>query len=116
MKIPVAPVPKPRMTRSDRWKKRPAVLRYWDFCDALRQHYTDTVPDRVVLTFHIPMPASWAKKKKASMMNMPHQQKPDIDNYVKAFLDALCEDDSYVYGIKAEKYWSTEGFIEVDSY
>ena len=29
MYYPVEPVAKPRMTRSDRWKKRPVVEKYW---------------------------------------------------------------------------------------
>ena len=47
------------------------------------------------------------------MEGKPHQQRPDVDNYAKAFLDALCEDDSHVYSLKAEKYWSRTACIEV---
>ena len=35
--INIQPVAKPRMTRSDRWKKRPVVLKYWQFKDALKE-------------------------------------------------------------------------------
>ena len=40
----------------------------------------------------------------------PHHQKPDVDNLVKAFLDAaqdggMLVDDSVVYSITAKKYW-----------
>ena len=40
----------------------------------------------------------------------PHHQKPDLDNLVKAFLDAaqdggMLVDDSVVYSIIAKKYW-----------
>ena len=37
MSINIQPVAKPRMTRSDRWKKRPVVLKYWQFKDALKE-------------------------------------------------------------------------------
>lgn len=47
------------------------------------------------------------------MDGTPHQQRPDIDNYAKAFLDALCEDDSYVYDLRAEKYWGRQASITV---
>lgn len=33
---PILPVPKPRMTQRDVWQKRPVVLRYRKFCDAVR--------------------------------------------------------------------------------
>lgn len=122
MYIPLEPVPKPRMTQRDRWAQRPAVLRYRQYCDDLRMHWSlryDTpreVPERLALRFYITMPVSWSKKKRLEMIGAPHQQRPDIDNLVKAFLDALCEDDSYVYAIKAEKYWSEEGGLEVEEY
>lgn len=116
MKILIDPVPKPRMTKSDRWKQRPAVLRYWEYCDNLREAVGDwEVPPRLSLVFHVPMPKSWSKKKKAEMDGKPHQQTPDIDNYEKAFLDALCENDAYVYDLRGQKYWSTSGFIEVET-
>lgn len=40
----------------------------------------------------------------------PHRQKPDVDNLVKAFLDAAQDggmliDDSIVYSVTATKYW-----------
>ena len=104
------------MTRSDAWKKRPAVLRYWAFCDELRLLYKKEVPSSLALTFNMPMPKSWSKKKRLEMQGKPHQAKPDIDNLIKSFLDALCEDDSYVYRIRGEKYWADEGSISVDEY
>lgn len=118
MIIKITPVPKPRMTQRDRWAKRPAVVRYHEFCDALRTLWGHTgegdVPESLSLTFFMPMPKSWSDKKKANMLNKPHQQRPDIDNLAKAFLDALCEDDSYVYHLEATKVWSGEGAIQVE--
>lgn len=121
MRIPLAPVPKPRMTQRDRWAKRPAVVRYYEFCDLLRNEWVNltddqAVPPVLVLRFNIPMPQSWSRVKKESMRGGGHQQRPDIDNLIKAFLDALCEDDSYVYSVTAEKYWSDEGSIEVENF
>jgi Holliday junction resolvase RusA-like endonuclease len=120
MLLNIKPVGKPRMTQRDRWAKRPAVVRYYQFCDKLRSLWPslneDGVNPRVSLIFYIPMPPSWSVKKKAEMRMKPHQQRPDIDNLVKAFLDALCEDDSYIYAVKAEKYWADEGAIMVEGY
>lgn len=57
------------------------------------------------------MPASWAETKKAEYEGKPHQAKPDIDNFLKALLDCLCADDSYIYDVQATKYWAREGKI-----
>jgi Holliday junction resolvase RusA-like endonuclease len=65
------------------------------------------------ITFFIPMPNSWSKKKKEEMLLQPHQQKPDIDNLSKAFMDAFGEDDSHVYKLEAEKYWNDKGKIVI---
>lgn len=121
MRIPIEPMGKPRMTQRDRWKKRPVVLRYHAYCDLLRAEWNNLtssadVPERLVLRFNIPMPMSWSLKKRTAHFGQPHQQRPDIDNLAKAFMDALCEDDSYVYSLKAEKYWSDEGSIEILEY
>lgn len=114
MILAMNPVPKPRMTQRDRWAKRPAVVRYYAFCDELRELWGElSVPDQVNLIFTIPMPNSWSNLKKTNMIGKPHQQRPDIDNLVKAFLDALMKDDSVVWSIKAEKVWGEWGSIEV---
>ena len=112
----IKPCPKPRMTRADRWKKRPIVLKYWDFCNELERQAIklEYIPgDKVSLVFFIPMPKSWSKKKREQMLGKPHKAKPDIDNLAKAFLDALLTEDSYVYSLSAEKYWSNEPSIVV---
>jgi len=43
------------------------------------------------------------------MLGKPHQQKPDIDNLVKSLLDAVLDDDSSVYEIRAVKFWGEVG-------
>ena len=111
--IPITPVPKPRMTQRDRWAKRPAVVRYYDFKDELRRQIKGDLEPRISVVFRVPMPPSWSRKKRADMDGKPHQQKPDIDNYLKALMDALCEDDSYIYDIRAQKYWAVDGAIEI---
>ena len=112
--INIQPVAKPRMTRSDRWKKRPVVLKYWQFKDALKekaeQKNWDLSKD-ITIYFSIAMPKSWSKKKKKQMNKQPHQQKPDIDNLIKSVLDSLAEEDSYIYSVKAVKSWSEKGNV-----
>jgi Holliday junction resolvase RusA-like endonuclease len=121
VRIPINPVPKPRLTQRDRWKQRPVVLRYHAYCDLLRFEWKNLtsskeVPEKLALKFNLPMPISWSKRKRDLMRGKPHQQRPDIDNLAKAVMDALCEDDSYVYALKAEKYWSDEGSIDFLEY
>jgi len=113
----VIPVPKPRQTRSDVWKKRPIVMRYRQFADDLREDCRKKgfVPSGwLVIVFHLPMPKSWSKKKKEGMLNMSHCSKPDLDNLVKSCVDALFagipdRDDACVHTINARKVWSTSG-------
>lgn len=105
------------MTRSDKWRKRPVVVRYFAYCDRLRELGSGReVSPVLVLRFYISMPRTWSIKKKAEMEGRPHQQRPDIDNLIKAFLDALCEEDSYVYDVHATKYWSVLPGIEVEGW
>lgn len=84
------------------------------YCDALRALLPGyEVPGELEIEFGVPMPKSWPAKKKLLMEGKPHTQRPDIDNLAKAFMDALCEDDSYVYSLKAVKLWSNEGYIKL---
>lgn len=116
IEITVAPVAKPRMTRSDKWKQRPAVLKYRQFKDDLRMQVTGSLDARFSVIFFVPMPASWSEKKKVAMYRTPHQQRPDVDNYLKGLMDALCEEDSHVYDVRAQKYWDYNGRIELTEF
>ena len=110
---PVVPVPKPRMTQRDKWQKRPAVMRYRAFCDDLRAHKCTLPESGSHVIFHMPMPKSWSKKKRAEMLGQPHRQKPDVDNLTKAILDAVLKDDSGVWDMRTTKIWSDIGCIEI---
>lgn len=117
----ITPIGAPRLNRFDAWKKRPRVLRYFAFRDAVALQMKKDGIDRdklfrLVATFFIPMPKSWSKKKHILMKNTPHQQKPDIDNMVKALLDSIFRegDDCKVYSVVALKYWTDgDGKIEI---
>ena len=110
--IDIKPVPKPRMTRSDVWEKRPAVIAYRAFADELRLKYPHELPDRLRLIFFIEMPKSWSAKKRQAMVGAPHTQRPDTDNLTKAVKDVLCADDSHIWDEHATKIWGeTPGII-----
>ena len=117
LSLPVSPYPKPRMTRSDKWKKRPIVVAYREWCDAIRTLMRGQIlPDcGANIVFNVPMPASWSGKKRAQMDGQPHQQTPDLDNYVKALSDALNKDDSTIWHYAGlTKRWAFEGSIEIE--
>lgn len=109
----IPPFPKPAGALRDRWgtNKRPVVARYHAWRDEFRLKVGHLEGDQIELIFHVPMPKSWSKKKRYEKDGTPHQQRPDVDNYVKAVLDALFEDDSHVWKISAEKRWASEGSI-----
>ena len=111
--IPVDPVSKPRMTQRDRrLPKRPAVERYHNFCDILRPY---SVPfqksSRLSIVLELPMPKSWSNKKRLAMDGKPHQHRPDLDNLVKAVLDAFFEEDKQIYDVRGTKFWKVKGSI-----
>lgn len=111
-------VPKPRMTRRDKWAGRSCVNHYHAFCDLLRleaniQGYK--MADAIEVVIYIPMPKSWSMKKREEMHEKPHKQRPDADNILKGICDALNKEDSYIYHMNITKRWSndTEGEIYI---
>ena len=109
----IDPVAKPRMTARDKWKQRPAVIKYRTFCDLARLLKIKVPAAGAHIVFHVPMPRSWSQKKQNQLDCQPHQQRPDVDNYLKALLDALFEEDSHVHDIRVSKIWALTGAIEV---
>lgn len=110
----ITPVPKPRMTRRDKWAKRPAVMRYRAFCDDVRDSGLVLPECGYHVTFILPMPKSWSKKKRDKMNGAPHQQVPDKDNLEKALLDSLFGNDSHIWDGRVTKRWGLSGAIQVE--
>ena len=125
--IDVIPMGAVRMTRSDTWKinpnhknekqrQRPAVTRYWAFKNKVVQECTKTnyiMKNTIDVVFFLPMPESWSLKKKERMNGMPHKSRPDVDNIVKGFMDALKDEDGDVWRVTAEKRYAYKGSILV---
>ena len=116
MRFDITPIGKPRMTQSDKWKKRPCVLRYREYADILRllaKVNGYELKDSLYATFVLPMPSSWSKTKKEKMNGQPHVVKPDLDNVIKAFQDILCKQDQSIHTYKCRKIYGYEGSIKI---
>lgn len=76
-------------------------------------------PVEVYLYVTKAIPASYSKKKRMECLEQIHQPitKPDIDNILKAYLDAMNEvvykDDKQVVTIHATQVYGTDPMVEV---
>ena len=118
----IAPSPAPRMSRQDKFKPSDRVLRYKAFREELTLEANvqglKELPAAMGFSFEIAMPESWSKKKKALHIGQIHQQKPDLDNLIKAVKDSLTyrreADDSHVATyLFAQKSWAEKGSIRL---
>lgn len=68
------------------------------------------------ITFFIPVPPSWSKKKKKLHHGHFHQSKPDIDNLTKALLDSIMTEDKQIAHLEVQKRWVDfeSGWIEIN--
>ena len=104
----IAPTPKPRMTRRDKWKPSAAALRYFAFRDAVGWAKIELPADFFHVVFLIQVPPSWSQKKRTEHIGQPHTQTPDADNLVKGLIDAVYRnaDDAHVWNYATTKLWS----------
>jgi Holliday junction resolvase RusA-like endonuclease len=121
----IEPCPAPRMTQSDKWKtdpyhtdqskrQRKPVAQYFAFRDkllSLCQENGYKLTNTLNILFIVPFPKSYSKKKREQLNNHPHDQKPDIDNFCKCWMDSLSSNDCKVWNIRAIKLWGYKGQI-----
>jgi Holliday junction resolvase RusA-like endonuclease len=111
-----APVPKgrPRMTRRGHAYTPSRTVAYERMIGQLaafemRGRPPLTVPVRVELLVELPVPASWSMRRRAAAItgDIVPTSRPDVDNFVKAILDAINSivicDDAQVVEISATK-------------
>lgn len=114
--LDIVPCPKPRMTQRDKWKQRPAVVRYRAYKDAVRI-LTQGRPfptSGATVEFYLPLPASWSKKRRNAMEGQPHQQKPDLDNLLKGLWDAMMVEDAMIWDLTGvRKLWASSPCIKI---
>lgn len=68
------------------------------------------------IKFFIPVPKSWRPWQKELMHLSLHQQKPDVDNLMKAVMDSLKSEDKNIGSIsEISKFWvnNESGWIEI---
>ncbi len=112
MKVyPITPMGKPRITRSTKFSGN--AKRYYAWRDQARLLNILVPPAGALVVFVVPMPESWSGAKRARMNKKKHEQAPDVDNMIKALLDAAYSDDRQVSSILAAKVWGLEGEIRV---
>jgi Holliday junction resolvase RusA-like endonuclease len=123
----VVPMGAIRMTQSDRWKTNPnhndpkkrqreVVTQYFDYKNKIVQQARQMnfqLPEVLEVVFLVPMPFTWSEKKKVRNNKKPVKKRPDIDNYVKAFMDAMSNEDGNIWKIIAEKRYAFRGSILV---
>ena len=120
--IPVVPIGKPRMTQRDKWLRPPrkCVQKYWEYKSEVQRVWEDRpLPTQFLdIDFFLPMPKSWNKQKKADLLGTFHDQKPDLDNLVKAFMDALIPEDKKIASLQTNKFWASQdkGCIVIKNY
>lgn len=108
------------MTQRNKWYKPPELVRYWDYVNTLKlllPHYE--LGEELVINFYLPMPMSWSKKKQARKLGTYHDQRPDLDNLTKGFMDAVksdINDDKRVAVLYCKKYWAEKGGLELPNY
>lgn len=107
----ITPIGKPRMTQRDRWHKRTETSAYWAYKAQVRLLGLTLPESGYHITFVIPMPKSWSKKKRQQYDGQPHQSKPDKDNLEKALLDAIFDDDCRIWDGRVTKLWGEKGLI-----
>ena len=112
------PIGKPRMTRRDKWARRPPVMKYRAWSDRLKK-IAGEIPEankvRLLSWLAVFEPAkSHSKKKRESMMGTLHRNKSDRDNIDKAILDSLypAGDSGIAMGL-IEKRWGEVPRLEI---
>lgn len=112
----VKPMSRPRMTQSDKWKKRPVVEKYRRFCNQIQRDMKGfALPYyNVWITYYYPMPKSWSNAKKKRHNGRFHQQRPDMDNFTKGLFDALSDEDSVFADARITKVWAYRGVQRIE--
>lgn len=122
--VAIKPMGAVRMTNRGKFVKGPAQ-KYLAYKDEIKLQVMQQLKGKSLLTDHIevnitfymPIPQSWSKKKQEAAVLKPHKSKPDIDNLIKGLFDSLnglvWKDDNLVSKVTATKLYgpSAEGIM-----
>ncbi len=122
MTFNIAPVPasRPRVTRFSTYFPKKYTQFRKDFAMILDDLDVELSEGLLYakLDFFMQIPKSWSNKKKANKEGKYADNNVDVDNLVKACLDScegvFYENDNQVAMIRARKFYSIDGRIEME--
>ncbi len=127
--FPFEPIGAPRMTRCDKWKKRPCVERYFEYRDRINYILKNNgICKSDLHNLHridwyacFQLKKSFSKKKCSELTGTPHTMKPDKDNIEKALMDSIFKDakpadDCQVACGWSQKLWCSTGSMVANLY
>ena len=91
----------------------------WEYRRQCKEAFPPDVPVRMSVTAYYAIPKSGSRKRKRLMEDgaIRPTKKPDIDNVVKVYADALngiaYHDDTQIVSLVCEKYYSDQPRVEV---
>lgn len=109
--VKTRPIGAPRMTKRDKWAKRPCVVDYFAYRDVLRLS-VGKLPEADSVT-EFSFQAFFRAKNKEDIGSF-HRAKPDLDNIQKGILDALFAKDQGIARCVQEKRWGLEDCIIIE--
>jgi Holliday junction resolvase RusA-like endonuclease len=89
-----------RLLRLERYNNYKVAL----LAEAKQKGFT-LPPTGLNVTFFIPMPRTWSKKKRKLLHGQFCQSRPDLDNLIKSLCDSLVSEDKFIANLSASKRW-----------
>ncbi len=119
IRLPIEPMGAVRLSSSDRWSKRPAAQKYFDWKNRFKTIISNNAALKSLIsqieesgkieieTVH-PLPKTWSNKKKRLHYCRPMRAKPDFDNVAKAVCDVLFKEDKQIHTATISQRWCGE--------
>lgn len=116
--IPPLASPRPRFAKKGKYVQTYMPTHYTEHKEHVARLVTSMLPDDFEITrngidmrivFIMPIPKSFSKKKRAEVIDKGHIMKPDLDNLIKTYKDALegiiYNNDSQICCVEAIKMY-----------
>ncbi len=125
IEIPIRPRPKQRPRFSLGHTYTPKETQQYEKAigavvrEKMTERYTKWAFVNIDFHYQIPKSATKEQKRMVDIAPIIHAKRPDLDNLQKSVLDALngilWDDDSIVWGIVAQKHYSTSDKIIIET-